>query len=105
MVESLLDLLQVPVEPVDAALPQLTSSVHPHRCLLESLDSQAARPRLRRPSARDQAGLLEHLQVARDRRQAHGERLRELLDRRVALGEPLEDRQAGRVAQGGECLG
>src|SRR3954451_14765420 len=102
IVESLLELLQVAVEPVDPALPHLTSSVHPHHCLFQGLDSQAAPSRLRRASARDQAGPLEHLEVTRDRRQADGEGLRELLDRRVALGEALEDRQAGRIAQGGE---
>jgi len=49
-----------------------------------------------------QAGLLQHAQVPRHRRQRHVERLRQLAGRRPAARKPLEDRPARGVREGGE---
>src|SRR6516162_3644953 len=102
IVRSSLKVLQVLVQPVEPALPDLTARLHPRRRLPEGLGAQRAGPRLRRAVARDQAGALEHLQVPRDRGQADRERLSQLGHGRLAPREPCHDRTAGRVGEGGE---
>src|SRR5262249_31491459 len=52
--------------------------------------------------ARDQAGLLQHLKVARDGRLGHRERRGELHHRSLAAGEAREDRPARRIGESGE---
>src|SRR5215212_6796743 len=91
---------QVRVEPADPGLPCPLARLHPVHGLVERLCLQPARPPLRLPAADDQPRPLEHLQVTRDRRQAHRKRLGELADRRLALREPAQDRAARRI---GEC--
>src|SRR5215210_2701374 len=93
---------QVRVESVHPGLPGLLARLHPVDRLVERLGLEPARPPLRLPAADDQPRALEHLQVPRDRREAHRERLRELVDGRLALGEAREDRAARRVGEGGE---
>ena len=63
---------------------------------------QPARPPLGVAAAGDQARALEHLEVSRDRGQAHGEWLRELRDGRLAVGEAGEDRATRRIGEGRE---
>src|SRR5262249_35863549 len=63
---------------------------------------EAARPPLRGAALHDEAGLLEHLEVAGDRGQAHRVRGGELVDGRLALDQSGEDRPPGRVGEGGE---
>ena len=65
----------------------------------ERLRLDAARAPLRVAAAGDQAGALEHLQVLRDGRLAHVERLGELVHGRLAEGQPREDRAARGVGQ------
>ena len=65
-----------------------------------ALEPRRAQPA--RAAARDQAGLLEHLEVARDRLRRDRERLGELVDRRLALGQATEDRAPRGVGQRGE---
>src|SRR6516162_5646882 len=99
---SSLKVLQVLVQPVEPALPDLAARLHPCRGLAAALGAKPARPRLRRAVARDQPGALEHLQVPRDGWQADRERLRQLGYGRLAPREPCHDRTAGRVGEGGE---
>jgi len=47
----------------------------------------------------DERRALEHLEVSGDRREADGERSRELRDRRLTDGEPLDDAPAGGVGE------
>src|SRR6516162_3023943 len=59
IVRSFLKVVQVLVQPVEPALPDLPARLHPRRGLAEALGPQPARPRLRRAVARDQPGALE----------------------------------------------
>src|SRR4051812_7640663 len=93
---------QVRVEPVHAGLPSALARLHPLHGLVERVGLQPARPPLRLPAADNQAGSLEHLEVARDRRLADGKRLGQLVHARLALGEVGQDRAAGRICEGGE---
>src|SRR4051795_7735765 len=70
--------VQVSVESVHAGLPGALARLHPVDRLVERVGLHAARPPLGVAAARDQSGALEHLEVARDRGQAHRERLRQL---------------------------
>ena len=70
--------------------------------IVERLRPQTARARLPLAAALDQPGALEHLEVTRDRGQAHRERRGQLVDRRLPLREPREDRAARGVGEGGE---
>src|SRR5205807_10194890 len=76
--------------------------LHPLHRLVERVGLQPARPPLSLPAADDHSRTLEHLEVARDRRQAHRERLRQLLHGRLALGEAGQDRAARRIGESGE---
>ena len=92
------------VEAVEAAFPELPVVLQPVRGVLERLGLQPARPPLCVASARNQSGVLEHLQVLGDRRQADRERRRDLVDGRLAFGEPREDRPARRVGEAANVL-
>src|SRR3954470_14580881 len=65
---------QVRVEAVHPGLPCLLARLHPLHRLIEGVGLQPARPPLSLPAAPDQPRALEHLEVARDRGQAHRER-------------------------------
>src|SRR5919106_3464166 len=93
---------QVRFESVHSGLPRLLARPHPLHCLVERLGLHPARPPLGLPAADDQPRALEHLQVARNRRQAHGEGLRQLVHGRLAFGEPGEDRPSCRIGESGE---
>src|SRR5437899_9571950 len=97
---SFLDFSQVFVEPIHAALPNLSVLLDPRRGLVEALGTESRGPELRRPVACDQAGAFEHLQVARDRGQADAERLGQLRHGGLSLGQPGQDGPAGGI---GEC--
>ena len=90
------------VETIEPGLPHLAVPFDPVGHFFQRRGLETAGAPLRVASARDQAGPLEHLQVFRDRRHAHVERLRELGDRRLAGGETGENGAAGRVGQGAE---
>ena len=53
-------------------------------------------------STLEQPGLLQDLQVLRDRGERHLERLREVRDARLSESEPREDGAPGRVRERGE---
>jgi len=93
------------VQPVVAVGPDLPVALDPADGLVEALRLQDAGPRLSCAGPRDEAGLLQHLQVFRDRLLRHRERLGELVHRRVAAGEPFQDRAPGGVGQGRENQG
>src|SRR4051794_18901082 len=93
---------QVRLEPIHPSVPRSLALLHPLDRVVERLGTHLARPPLGFPATNDQPGLLEHLQVPRDRRQAHLEGLRKLADGRLALSEPGQDRAARRVGEGGE---
>src|SRR5262245_61567 len=93
------ELTQVRVEAVEALLPEAPVEGRPVGDVLEGRRLQPARTPLRLAAAGDQSGALEHLQVLRDRRHAHVERLGELGDGRLARREPRENGAARRVRE------
>src|SRR5215212_3470598 len=93
---------QVRVEPADPGLPCPLARLHPLHGVVEWLRLQPARAPLRLPGSDDKPRPLEHLEVARDRRQAHRKRLCELVHRRLTLCETAEDRAARRIGERGE---
>src|SRR5215210_8695081 len=66
---------QMRVEPVHAPLPDPLAGLHPLHGVVERLGLHAAGPPLGVAAAGDQPRPLEHLEVPRDGRQAHGEGL------------------------------
>jgi hypothetical protein len=87
-------------------------SVHPGVCLRDSVHSTASsngsasrrtRPPLRLAPAHDQARALEHLEIARDGRAAHPERLRQLAHGRLALGEAVRIERRVESASGAKA--
>ena len=80
------------------------SQVRLRRCIHSTASSSGAariraRARLGIARAHDQPGPLQHREVPRDRRQADGERLGELVHRRLPLGQAAEDFAPGRIGQ------
>src|SRR5262245_64126923 len=73
--------LQMGVEAIEALLPEPAEFVEPVGGPLQPRGLEPARPELRRAPARDDAGLLQHLEVLRDRGLAQIERLAQLRDR------------------------
>src|SRR2546428_926514 len=71
-----LEVLQVLVQPVVALLPEVPVPLGPLGNLLERPRLEPGGPPLPLPAPRDQPRPLEHLQVLRDRREAHLERSR-----------------------------
>src|SRR6266571_817677 len=78
LLSSSLDLLQVLVQPVVALLPEAAVRLGPLGYLLQRPRFEPGRPPLTLPSPRDQTRPLQHLQMLRDRRQAHLERFCQL---------------------------
>src|SRR5437773_10374744 len=74
----------------------------PIRRLPQRTRAQTADAPLRMHASLDQPRALEHVQVARNRRQRDVERLRQVADRRLAPREPGEDRAARRIGERGE---
>src|SRR5437773_2514127 len=68
----------------------------------QRLRLESARPPLRVAAARDEPRMLEHLEVLRDRRLTHCERLGQVHHARLARREPGENRPSRRVGQCGE---
>src|SRR5262245_1300441 len=97
-----LELVQVLVQSVVALVPEATVSVGPLGDLLERGGAEPRGPPLPLPPPRDEAGSLQHLEVLRDRGQAHLEGLRQLGHRGLALRQTREDGASGRIRQGPE---
>src|SRR5271163_3947809 len=83
---------EVSIEIVEPVLPLLSKGLDPIIDILESRRHELARPPLRIAPALDEAGVLEHLEVFRDRRLAEFERLHQLRNRRFAGRQPRKDR-------------
>src|SRR3954463_4015637 len=101
---SLLSLVEVLADDVEEALPASTLTVYPIRGLGERLGTEREVMRPAGDHARDDAGLLEHLQMPRDRRLGNGQAATRLTHGGGTLAEPLDDLPAGRVGQGGERI-
>src|SRR5262245_59512860 len=99
----LLQRFQVVVEAIEAFLPEPPIPLDVAGDLLKRLGVQSTRAPLRVASADDEARALEHLEVLRDRREAHLERGGELRYRDLALREPREDGASGRIGESSEC--
>src|SRR6185437_2253057 len=80
IVISLLDFRKILVQAVKALLPETPVSLYPSPHLFERACLELARPPLRRAAAGDEPRLLQHLEVLRDRRQAHIEWFGKLID-------------------------
>src|SRR5688572_28335639 len=102
IVGSLLDLSQMVVEAVEAALPELPVALQPAGDVLQRARVEPTGPPLRRPAAADQAGAFEDPQMFGDRLEADRERLGQLVDRRLSAGELGQDRAARRVGERGQ---
>src|SRR6266508_1747901 len=102
LLSSSLELLQVLVQPVVALLPEAAVPLGPLCDFLERPRLEPGRPPLPFSAPGDQPGPLQHLQVLRDRRQAHLERLRQLGDGGFPGDEPCEDRPPRGIREGGE---
>src|SRR5438034_11251908 len=90
------------VETVEAVFPKDAVPLHPLRRIAEPSRLEPCGTQLRIPPPRDEAGVLEHLEVLRNRGKRHVERLRELGDRSLPRREAREDRPPGRVGDGSE---
>src|SRR5262252_5229417 len=99
-----LELFEIVVHPVEAGLPDGPVAFSPGRDLLKWRRVQGARSVLGSLTPHHQPGPFQHLDVFRDRRKRHLERLGELVDGRAAFCEAGEDRSPRRVGQGGEGL-
>src|SRR6202035_4498739 len=88
------------VEPLVAFIPEPLVAGEPGGHLAQRRGLQAAEPGGRPPATRDQARVLQHLQVPGDRRLGHAERRGELGDGGLTVGETGQDRPPDRV---GEC--
>src|SRR2546421_9045320 len=103
LLSSSLDPLQVLVQSVVALLPEAAVPLGPLGHLFERSRFEPSRAPLALPAPRDQPCPLQHLQVLRDGREAHLERLRQLLDRGHPSGQPRQDRSPGRIGE--RCKG
>src|SRR2546429_7514467 len=95
---------EVVVHPVEAALPDGPVLLGPGRHLLEWCGVERARSVLGSLTAYDQPSPFQRLDVLRDGRKRHLERLGELVDGRRASCETGQDRSPRRVGQYGEGL-
>src|SRR5258708_27188513 len=95
-----LHLFQEVVEAIEILVPEFPEVSEPAVDLPERHRRDPARPPLRLAPARDQAGMLQHLQVLRNRRKAHVKGFCEFHHRRLAERQPRQARPAGRI---GEC--
>src|SRR5262249_7953330 len=98
------ELFEVVIHPVEAGLPDGPIAFRPGRDLLKWCRVQGARSVLGSLTPDHQPGPFQHLDVFRDGRKRHLERLGELVDGRPAFCKTGEDRSPGRVGQGGEGL-
>jgi hypothetical protein len=94
--------LQTLVEAVEASLPEATVLLEPFGGVLQRRSPQARGPKLRRATARDQAGALEYLEVLRDRLDADREGLGQLVHGCLTLCEARQDCPPGRIGEGRE---
>src|SRR5678810_252762 len=99
---ALVRLVEIVVEPVEAAFPMFAVGLHPLHRFAHGLRFQAAGPPLCLAALADQPGALQHLEMLGDRRETDVERLSQLTHRGLARGEPREDGAARRIRQRGK---
>ena len=97
-----MQLMQILIEAIEAQLPMLPVLSYPTCSLLQRLSLEQAGSPLRITPACNESGVLEHLQVFRYGRQAHGKRRCELADRDRAAGDTRENGAPGRIGKRGE---
>src|SRR6266853_2478766 len=102
LVPLLLHVAQIIVEAIEALHPKLPVVRHPISDVFQGRGGDPARPPLRLASARNQAGMFQHLQVPGHSGHAHREGSRQLGDGRLASGKPGKDGAPGGVGQSGE---
>ena len=85
------------VETVETVFPKNAVALHPLRGVAQTVRLETGRPPLGVAPARDQPGILEHLEVLRDCWKRHVERPRELRDRGFPRRETGEDRPPRRI--------
>src|SRR5213593_4962902 len=90
------------IETVETVFPKNAVALHPLCGFAETVRLEPCRSPLRVAPARNQSCVLEHLEMLRDRRKGHVERLRELRDRGFPRRETSEDRPPRRVGDGRE---
>jgi hypothetical protein len=98
----LLDVSQVLPELVEALCPDLPVSLDPADGIVQRRCLEPAGPVLSVSAAGDQPGAFEHLQVFRNRLQAHLEWCGQIVHGSFSGGQASEDRSTGRVGKGGE---
>src|SRR5262249_47408366 len=101
---SLASVLEILADGVEEALPAIALVLYPLRGLGKRLGTKREAVRSSVDQPRDHAGLLEQLQVPRDRRLRHPEVAACLADRGGAAAEPLDDVAADRMREGTERI-
>ena len=97
-----LEFLEVAIEPVEAAFPDLPIALGPFDNVLERRGLESAWSELGFASARDEPRTFEHTEMLGDRGHGHLERRGELRDRAFPGREPGENRAPCGVGEGGE---
>src|SRR5215467_4622919 len=90
------------VEPAEALVPEASVRLHPVRDLAQGSRLEPAEAPLRVRALRDQARPLENLEVLRDGRLRHLERLGQLPHGRLAVGQAGQDGAPGGVGESRE---
>src|SRR6476469_1075534 len=88
-------------EAIEPGVPELPVLVEPLRGVFEGARFEAARPPLRVAPASDEAGVLQHFQMFRYRRQSHLERSGDLVDGGLARRQPGQDGAPGGIGERG----
>src|SRR5690606_6250769 len=91
---------QIILQAIETLVPQAAIALQPFVAAADRLRLDPARPALRGAAPRDQAGVLQHLEVPRRRRQADVARRRQCRDRHPSPRQPRQDRPPGRVGEG-----
>src|SRR5271156_39645 len=87
------------IQPLEISFPELAVALEPFVGFGESPGLQPPWTSLRIAATRDQAGAFEPLEMFRNRRLAHGERLGQLVHRGIARGKPRKDCPAGAIRE------
>ena len=90
---------EVGVELVESPRPVFVLGAQPFACSFERIGGQPIGPYPALLVRGDEPGLFEHVEVLRERRERHVERLGQLRRRCRADAEPFDDRQPGGVGQ------
>lgn len=95
-----LNLAEVDFQPVEPLVPEHAGALDPGFDTHQRFWLDARRPELRLPAAGDEPGPLKDLQMLRNRRQGHFERVGQLIHRCFPLRQPGQDCSSGRIGQG-----